>query len=76
MSPARRRPGSGGWKPPPNSPFFPDLPAPLLKAATREASRRSRGAANPRRRWRPSRRGREAAPDRRRTVEGRDCAGA
>ena len=39
MSPARKRPGPGGWKPPPNS-LFPDLPAPLLKTATREASRR------------------------------------
>lgn len=40
MSPARKRPGSGGWKPPPNS-LFPDLPAPLLKTATRGASRRT-----------------------------------
>jgi len=39
MSPARKRPGSGGWKPPPNS-LFPDLPAPLLKTAARGPSRR------------------------------------
>ena len=41
MSAARRNPGSGGWKPPPNS-LFPDLPAPLLKTATRESSRKSK----------------------------------
>ena len=39
MSPPRKRPGSGGWKPPPNS-LFPDLPKPLLKTATRGSSRR------------------------------------
>ena len=39
MSPARKRPGSGGRTPPPNS-LFPDLPAPLLKAAARRSSRR------------------------------------
>lgn len=37
MSPPRKRSGSGGWKPPPNS-LFPDLPAPLLRTATREPS--------------------------------------
>ena len=41
MSPGRRNAGSGGWKPPPNS-LFPDLPAPLLKSATREPSRGSK----------------------------------
>ena len=39
MSPARKRPGSGGRTPPPNS-LFPDLPAPLLKAAAQRPSRR------------------------------------
>ena len=37
MSPGRRKSGSGGWKPPPNS-LFPDLPAPLLKSASRGPS--------------------------------------
>ena len=44
MSPPRKSPG--GWKPPPNS-LFPDLPAPLLKAATREPSRKSRRRREP-----------------------------
>ena len=37
MSPGRRKTGSGGWKPPPNS-LFPDLPAPLLKSVSRGPS--------------------------------------
>ena len=44
MSPPRKR--SGGWKPPPNS-LFPDLPAPLLKTATREPSRRPKRRREP-----------------------------
>ena len=47
MSPRRPNPGSGGWKRPPNS-LFPDIPAPLLPTAAREASRR------PKRRRQPS----------------------
>ena len=44
MSPSRK--SSGGWKPPPNS-LFPDLPAPLLKTATRAASRKSKRRREP-----------------------------
>ena len=46
MSPQRKNSGSGGWKRPPNS-LFPDLPAPLLKSAAREASRKPKRRRNP-----------------------------
>ena len=46
MSPPRKRSGSGGWTPPPNS-LFPDLPAPLLRTAARESSRKPRRRREP-----------------------------